>query len=373
MEILIFIALIVIFILVLNIQSTQKNNQTISKKSFNAIYSEIQILKEKLAINTSNTPTPNIDEEKSRKEKEAAEIIAQEEYKQKIASIEKLRQEREANKLAETERQLQQTLQPQSEINTTPSIQNQYTQTSEPFVEKESWSEKWIKNNPDIEKFIGENLFNKIGIAVLVFGIGFFVKYAIDQDWIGEYGRVAIGITCGAILVGLAHYLRNTYRSFSSVLAGGGITVFYFTIAFAFHQYHIIGQATSFITMVIITAFAVALAILYNKLELAVIATIGGFLTPFLVSTGAGNYIVLFTYLIILNIGLLALSYFKKWPLINILSLFFTIIIYGSWVIKTFVFTSSPLHHANGLLFGTIFYLVFLAMNMIYNIVQQKL
>src|SRR5439155_22851682 len=29
---------------------------------------------------------------------------------------------------------------------------------------KENWFEKWLQNNPDIEKFIGENLINKIGI-----------------------------------------------------------------------------------------------------------------------------------------------------------------------------------------------------------------
>ena len=191
---------------------------------------------------------------------------------------------------------------------------------------KESWQEKWLKNNPDLEKFIGENLVNKIGIAILVLGISYFVKYAIDKDWINETGRVSIGLFCGVLLIGLAHYMRNTYRSFSSVLAGGGIAVFYFTIAFAFHEYRLITQTSAFIIMIVITSFAILLSVLYNKTELAVIAAIGGFLTPFLVSTGQGNYIVLFTYIIILNSGLLALAFFKRWPLINILSFFFTCI-----------------------------------------------
>src|SRR6185312_868972 len=91
------------------------------------------------------------------------------------------------------------------------------------------------ERNPDLEKFIGENLINKIGIAVLVLGIGFFVKYAIDQDWINQIGRVAIGIFCGGILLGVAHYLRKRFKAFSSVLVGGGIAVLYFTIAIAFH------------------------------------------------------------------------------------------------------------------------------------------
>ena len=114
------------------------------------------------------------------------------------------------------------------------------------------------KPETDLEKFIGENLLSKIGITVLVLGISFFVKYAIDQNWINEAGRVIIGLIAGGILIGIAHRIRNSYRSFSSVLMGGGLTVFYFTIAFAFHQYHLISQTAGFIIMVIITAFAVA-------------------------------------------------------------------------------------------------------------------
>jgi uncharacterized membrane protein len=198
-------------------------------------------------------------------------------------------------------------------------------------VVTEKSSTSWHKKT-DWEKFIGENLANKIGIAILVLGISFFVKFAIDKNWINESGRVIIGLACGAILISLAHYTRNTYRSFSSVLVGGGLSVFYFTIAFAFHQYQLLSQSAAFIIMVIITAFAVVLSLLYNRMELAILATIGGFITPFLVSTGQNNYVALFTYLGILNAGMLVLSWFKRWKAINIIALFFTTIIYGGWL-----------------------------------------
>jgi uncharacterized membrane protein len=237
---------------------------------------------------------------------------------------------------------------------------------------KESWWQAWMRNNPDLEKFIGENLVNKIGIAVLVLGVAFFVKYAIDKEWINEVGRVCIGLACGIGLTGLAHYLRNSYRSFSSVLAGGGIAIFYFTIAFAFHQYALISQTAAFLLMVGITGFAVLLALLYDKTELAVIAAVGGFLTPFLVSNGQGNYIVLFTYLVILNTGLLTLSYFKRWPLINILSLVFTEIIVAGWLVKTLLDQTPGVSYPLALMFMTVLYLLFLGMNTIYKIRQRR-
>ena len=225
------------------------------------------------------------------------------------------------------------------------------------------------EKDTDIEKFIGENLANKIGIAVLVLGIAFFIKYAIDKNWINETGRVIIGFISGSILIGLAHYFRNSYRSFSSVLVGGGLSVFYFSIAFAFHQYHLIGQLTAFIAMVIVSAFAVILSLYYNRQELAILATIGGFITPFLVSTGNENYIALFTYLCILNAGLIALSWFKRWPAINIISLFFTVIIFSGWIIRHLSFENTePFPYKDAMLFATLFYLLFVTMNIINSI-----
>ncbi len=134
----------------------------------------------------------------------------------------------------------------------------------------------------------------------------------IDHDYrIGPIGRVGIGLLCGGILVGVAHYLRNSYKAFSSVLIGGGLAVFYFTISLAYHQFHLFSQTASFIIMMVITAFAVILSTLYDRQELAIIALVGGFVTPFIVSNGSGNYKALFIYLLILNIGLLVIA-FKK-------------------------------------------------------------
>lgn len=229
----------------------------------------------------------------------------------------------------------------------------------------------FFERNPDMEKFIGENLINKIGIAILVLGIGFFVKYAIDQNWITEIGRVFIGILCGGILIGLAHLTRKNFKAFSSVLVGGGMAVLYFTIAIAFKSYEMFSPTIAFLLMVVITAFSVLLSILYDRIEIAVLAIIGGFVSPLIVSTGQGNYIVLFTYILILNVGMLVLAYYKKWNLVTIISYVFTILLYGGWfVTKVQGQENSPLTGA--FLFATIFYLVFFIMNIINNIKEKR-
>nr|WP_121271584.1 DUF2339 domain-containing protein [Pedobacter schmidteae] len=237
-----------------------------------------------------------------------------------------------------------------------------------PPVQQPSFRER----NPDLEKFIGENLFNKIGIVILVLGMGFFLKYAIDKDWINEIGRVSIGFICGGALIGLAHRLRKSFSTFSSVLVGGGVAILYFTVAIGFHEYQLFSQTLAFILTILITGFTVLLSLSYDKKELAVFAILGGFCAPFMVSTGEGNYIVLFTYILTLNIGMLVLAYYKKWSIINIICYVFTIILFGTWLgTKVLDGADKTPPYGGVLVFASLFYLVFLCMNIINNIKEK--
>ncbi|WP_337967250.1 DUF2339 domain-containing protein [uncultured Flavobacterium sp.] len=235
-----------------------------------------------------------------------------------------------------------------------------------PVEPEKSFWENFKEKNPDLEKFIGENLINKIGVLILVLGISYFVKYAIDKDWINEPARVGIGVLCGALVMGIAHKLRKNYAAFSSVIVAGAIAIFYFTIGIAFHDYHLFNQTVAFSIMVVITAFSALISLSYDRIELAVLSLIGGFAVPFMVSTGEGNYVVLFTYIIILNIGILALAYYKKWNLVNILAYIFTVLLYGAWLSKDL--TSGKPHYPGAFIFGFAFYFIFILMNIINNI-----
>ncbi|MEP2026789.1 MAG: DUF2339 domain-containing protein [Reichenbachiella sp.] len=229
----------------------------------------------------------------------------------------------------------------------------------------------FMERNPDLEKFIGENLLSKVGIVIFVIGMGFLVKLGIDNEVITEAMRVAIGVLIGGGMIGLAHYMRTSFAKFSSILVGGALAVLYFTIALAFHEYALIPQTAAFVIMVFITAFGVLLSIAYDRKELAVLAIIGGFGTPFFVSTGSGNFSVLLTYILILDIGMLTLVYFKKWNVINYLAYGFTYLLFLGVYFTKFIDnqdeTRLPLF-----LFLTAFYLIFYLMTIIYNVKNSR-
>lgn len=215
------------------------------------------------------------------------------------------------------------------------------------------------KKQVNYEKFIGENLFGKIGILIFVIGVGFFVKYAIDKNWINETFRTVLGFLTGAVLLAVAERLQKKYRTFSSLLAGGAFAVFYLTVAIAFHYYHIFSQTMAFIILIGVTVFMSILSVVYNRRELAIISLVGGFLAPFIVSSGEGSYLVLFTYVSILNLGMFGLSIYKKWSELPMISFVFTCLIMGIFLL--FNYTSSSTVISNHLFwFATLFYFIFL-------------
>ncbi|WP_291529639.1 DUF2339 domain-containing protein [Bacteroides sp. UBA939] len=228
----------------------------------------------------------------------------------------------------------------------------------QPVVKPSAFTNK--KRKVDYEKYIGENLFGKIGILVLVVGMGLFVKYAIDKNWINEVFRTVLGFVVGSGLLLLSQRLKGTYRTFSSLLAGGAFAIFYVTVSMAYHYYGLFSQTAAFIILVVLTVFMSLLAVFYNHRELAVIALVGGFISPFLVSNGAGNYLVLFTYLTILNMGMFGLSIYKKWGELPIICFTATYLIMLGYSLVTDLDSAQSGQLVNLLLFATLFFLIFL-------------
>jgi uncharacterized membrane protein len=157
--------------------------------------------------------------------------------------------------------------------------------------------------------FIGTNLLNKIGIAVLVIGISFGVKYAIDHQMLNPLTRIILGYLAGGILLGLALKLKKNYAAFSAVLLSGAMASLYFITYAAYDFYQFIPQLMAFVLMVLFTAFTVFAALQYKQQVIAIIGLVGAYAVPFLLSDGSGRVVVMLTYVTIINSGILFISF----------------------------------------------------------------
>lgn len=177
------------------------------------------------------------------------------------------------------------------------------------------------------EKLIGVNLFSKIGILVLIVGIGFFVKYAIDRDWINEVTRTVLGIDVGLALWAIAYRIRDSYRSFSSILAGGGFAICFTCIAIAFHLYSIFSAFTTLSLFVGLTIAMIAVSLRYDRLELAITSIVGAFAAPFIASDGGGSFLFVLAYVAVLDTAMFAVTMTKNWWSLPPLSCFLTYLV----------------------------------------------
>ena len=180
--------------------------------------------------------------------------------------------------------------------------------TREPVIE---WS-KLIKKE-DWERFIGGNLFNKIGIAIILIGVFIGVKYSIDHDLISPTMRIILGYLTGAALFGVGYYLKPKYEKFSAVLVSGAMAIFYFLTYVAYDFYQMFPTGVAFALMFFVTVATIWFALSYNQQIIALIGMVGGYAVPFLLSNGGGHVWVLLSYVAFINVGILIISFYKQW------------------------------------------------------------
>ncbi|WP_137904194.1 DUF2339 domain-containing protein [Chryseobacterium sp. 2VB] len=205
-------------------------------------------------------------------------------------------------------------------------VPQQVQQEDIPYREKSEKTSTPVQKDwlAPVSDFLKQNALTIIGIFTLVLGIGYFVKYAIDKNWIGEAARAGIGFCTGAGIIITGHFLRKNYQAFSSIITGGGVAVLYFTATIAFREYHLFTQNTAFIITALITAASIILSYYYKSEVLIIFSLIGGFAAPFMISTGQSNYLFLFIYITLLNTGMLAASFLQHWKSVGWTAYIFT-------------------------------------------------
>ncbi len=183
------------------------------------------------------------------------------------------------------------------------------------------------------EALIGGKLLNRIGALALIIGVGFFLKYAFDNNWISETTRVLTGAVIGFLcLIGARRTQKKGFQIFSQGIAGAGIAILYLSVYACFNYYQLVSQPVAFVLMAAVTVIAFFEALRYDSLAVSVLACVGGFLTPFMLSTGESNPAELFTYVAVLDIGVLLVLLRKhSWFVLEPMLLAGTFILYFSW------------------------------------------
>lgn len=191
------------------------------------------------------------------------------------------------------------------------------------------------KEEGSLEKKIGQYWLNRVGIIAVLVGVSYFLKYAFDNHWIGEGGRVVIGLLSGiALILWSERFRRRGHAPFSYSLKAVGIGTLYLSFWYAFQVAQLISVEVAFTAMVLVTASTIVLALTQNAQLLAAFALIGGFSTPALLSTHQNHEIFLFNYVALLDLAVLVMSIVKPWRRLLWGSFTGTLILFCGWSLE---------------------------------------
>jgi uncharacterized membrane protein len=213
-------------------------------------------------------------------------------------------------------------------------VNNETVKIPEKVIEPKKKNELLEKlQNIHWELLLGFNGLLILGVISIITGVGFFIRKAFVSDMLGPIGKVSIIYLSALISLGVGNFFRTKKMAeFGTGIIGMGIALLYYSTYAAFAKYLIFNQAIAFTLMTVITIFSVFMSVLENNRWLAVLGLIGGFSTPFMIDSDVGNNLVLYSYITILNIGLLSIAFNKKWDILTGLGFVSTYLLY----LKTF-------------------------------------
>lgn len=221
----------------------------------------------------------------------------------------------------------------------------------------------------DLEGTIGKLWLNRIGIIAILIGVAYFLKLAIDNNWINPGMRVLIGLFAGIAVVLWSERFRSKGSvAFSYSLKAVGIGILYLSLWAASQRYHLVPPSMAFVAMIVVTASTITLALTQDAEILAVYAMIGGFSTPALVSTGENHEIVLFSYVCLLNLAILAMVTVKPWRRIVWGSFLGTVLMYVGWAAEFYDRTERPVT----VLFASLFFAIFAVIPLVTPLTRSR-
>jgi len=189
--------------------------------------------------------------------------------------------------------------------------------------------------------FSVESIISKLGILMLLIGVGYIFKLAYDNGYITEELAVLFGVAIGGVLLYLGKRVSKDMRQvLSQVLYGGGVATFYITTYVAYEGYDLIPGLLALMFMIAVTGLGFVLAMVTNSVAMSIIAVLGGLLTPFVLSITELGLLGTGFYILVLSIAGMTIYVFKRWRLLELST------IVGVYLVTSYFVTISGMSDA---------------------------
>lgn len=181
-----------------------------------------------------------------------------------------------------------------------------------------------------LEKKIGIYWLNRIGIVLIVIGLGFFAGYAFTK--ITPLIKALLGylVGIGILAVGVFLEQKEKYRWYGRSLIGGGWAILCF-LTFAIYHFEAIKIIQSQLSDILLLAIVVTIMTTHLLKYRSQIITGITFFLGYITACMSDISIFTLLYCTALAVGLLAIVYKMKWGKMLLVAIFFTYISHVFW------------------------------------------
>ncbi|MCU4162848.1 DUF2339 domain-containing protein [Carboxylicivirga caseinilyticus] len=182
---------------------------------------------------------------------------------------------------------------------------------------------------------IKKHWITSLGILFLFSAFTYFLKIAFENGWFPPEIRVLSGFAIGVTLLfsGFTYYRKSALYT-CQILAGSGISIIYATFTYvAFTDDLNWPYNVMLISVLALSALTTLISYKYELRGLIFISVLGGLLSPILMKAEAKHDMVLFSYVLIINLGSLYVSIAKKWQELRIMTFVATVLVYATYYI----------------------------------------
>ncbi len=181
------------------------------------------------------------------------------------------------------------------------------------------------QHKPDgMERFIAwlkEDWLMKLAGLLVILGMGWFVSYAIARDWIGESGRIALGLVVGAGVLALGRYRLMRVLEQGSILMFTGAVIMVLTLFAAREFYDMFTPTIALVLMFGISALLGLTSIVLKHQPLAIANVLLAGVAPLLTNAPLLSLNDRMLYLLILSVCAVGVAAVTGWRILPLLSL----------------------------------------------------
>lgn len=235
-------------------------------------------------------------------------------------------------------------------------------------IQEDVYDEIGRKSN--FEVFIGGNVINKVGVALVIIGVIALSRFTFTR--LPDIVKAIVMFAISAGMLAAGEFLnRKKPNVFSIGITSGGIACMFLSLAYSYFMLNVLSMYVAIFLCVLISAGAFVLSRRYESPTVATFALIGGYLPISTISGDTATLYAALIYFVILNLFALGISTLSMWVVPMFIG-FFLNLCASAYLILLVIDSSLPYRNVAAIAYALFAFAVYTAIPIMGNLRKKR-